>query len=285
MAQMRAAFRGGCPPRLLYATKQMTGGPKINRSIHSHHDCTELLYVYRGEGTYIADGYSYEIQPGDLLLYNQGDLHEVTSLTSHEIGTYCFGMTGLCLTNYPDGHMSDASAGFVRPAGGQAMEIEALCKLIYEKVGRGTPEMQEVVQYLLPALVLLAVNLPADERSRNQSTDVVLANRIRQYIGTHFREPLTLEEIGEALHVSPYYAGHVFKEITGVSPIQYVIRCRIGAAQNLLIASDYSATQIAAMVGYTSVNHFNSIFTKMVGLPPIRYRKQYLETMQGKRTQ
>ena len=46
-----------------------------------------------------------------------------------------------------------------------------------------------------------------------------------------------------------------------------------------------SATQIAAIVGYANVNHFNAIFTKLVGLPPIRYRKQYLENMQGRRLQ
>ncbi|MGO5096172.1 helix-turn-helix domain-containing protein [Agathobaculum sp. LCP25S3_E8] len=64
-----------------------------------------------------------------------------------------------------------------------------------------------------------------------------------------------------------------------------MIRCRIGEAQNLLISTDYSATQIAAIVGYSSVQHFNTIFTKLVGLPPIRYRKQYLQNLQGQRTQ
>lgn len=55
-----------------------------------------------------------------------------------------------------------------------------------------------------------------------------------------------------------------------------MIRCRVGEAQNLLISTDYSATQIAAIVGYTNVNHFNAIFAKLVGLPPIRYRRKYL---------
>ena len=115
--------------------------------------------------------------------------------------------------------------------------------------------------------------------------NLVLANRIRQYIGTHFTEQLTLEDIGEALSMSPYHLAHIFKEITGMSPIHYMIRCRVGEAQNLLISTDYSATQIAAIVGYTNVNHFNAIFAKLVGLPPIRYRRKYLENMQGSRLQ
>lgn len=85
--------------------------------------------------------------------------------------------------------------------------------------------------------------------------------------------------------MSPYHLAHIFKEITGMSPIHYMIRCRVGEAQNLLISTDYSATQIAAIVGYTNINHFNAIFAKLVGLPPIRYRRKYLENMQGSRLQ
>ena len=133
--------------------------------------------------------------------------------------------------------------------------------------------------------MLLAASLPPDARAADQPHNLVLANRIRQYIGTHFTEQLTLEDIGEAMSMSPYHLAHIFKEMTGMSPIHYMIRCRVGEAQNLLISTDYSATQIAAIVGYTNVNHFNAIFAKLVGLPPIRYRRKYLENMQGSRLQ
>ena len=60
-----------------------------------HARFTEMLYVYQGAGQYVAGGYSYAIRTGDVLLYNQGDLHEVTSSLHHEIGTYCFGLSNL----------------------------------------------------------------------------------------------------------------------------------------------------------------------------------------------
>ena len=158
-------------------------------------------------------------------------------------------------------------------------------RIDYEHAERRTSYSDEIVAQLLPALVLLSANLPPDARAADQPHNLVLANRIRQYIGTHFTEQLTLEDIGEAMSMSPYHLAHIFKEITGMSPIHYMIRCRVGEAQNLLISTDYSATQIAAIVGYTNVNHFNAIFAKLVGLPPIRYRRKYLENMQGSRLQ
>ena len=129
------------------------------------------------------------------------------------------------------------------------------------------------------------MSFPADDRNEAQTESVMLVNRIGQYIAAHFAEPLTLERMGEELKVSPYHAAHVFKEITGSSPIQYVIRRRMGEAQNLLISTDFSAAQIAAMVGYDSASHFNSIFKRVVGLPPVRFRQWYLVTMRGKRKQ
>ena len=278
-------FENGRPPQLVYATKQVITSSNITRAIHRHEDFTELLLVYQGTGQYVVEGYTYTIQPGDILLYNQGDLHEVTSSSHHEIGTLCFGISGLKFAGMPYGHFCTPETGFVRPAEENFDQFYALSRLLYDCTENKSAYPTDLGQYLLPTLVLLAANQPADSRSREQTRDIILANRIRQYIGTHFTEPLTLESISEALSISPYYISHVFKDIIGMSPIHYMIRCRVGEAQNLLISTDYSATQIAAIVGYTNVNHFNSIFAKLVGLPPIRYRRQYLENMQGRRIQ
>lgn len=278
-------YASGQTPELLYATRQTVASSTVTRAVHRHERFTEMLYVYQGAGQYIAGGYSYPIRTGDILLYNQGDLHEVTSSLHHEIGTFCFGISGLHLRGLPEGHFTRAETGFVRPAVDEIDHIQSLCEMIYEHAERRTGYSDEIVSHLLPALVLLAASLPPDARAADQPHNLVLANRIRQYISTHFTEQLTLEDIGEALSMSPYHLAHIFKDMTGMSPIHYMIRCRIGEAQNLLISTDYSATQIAAIVGYTNVNHFKAIFAKLVGLPPIRYRRSYLENMQGRRLQ
>mgnify|MGYP002224503495 CR=1 FL=1 len=54
----------------------------------------------------------------------------------------------------------------------------------------------------------------------------------------------------------------IFKEETGFSPMQYVTRRRIGEAQNLLINTQLSITEIAANVGYNNSNYFQNVFKK-----------------------
>lgn len=272
-------------PTLLYATLQREEDPKINRVLHSHSHVCELVFVNAGEGYYILNGRSSPIYPGDFLLSNQGDLHEVQSATHREIGTICFGIGNLALKGLPPGCLTQAEDGFIRPSGGSREQMKALCRLLYDQLELGTAQGRTVAQHLFSALLPLALSLPADDRNGAQTGSVILVNRIGQYIAAHYAEPLTLERIGEALKVSPYHAAHVFREITGSSPIQYVIRCRMGEAQNLLISTDFSAAQIAVMVGYDSASHFSSIFKRVVGLPPVQYRQWYLEMMRGKRGQ
>ncbi len=273
------------PPTLLYITPQQANGPKVNRVLHSHDSVCELLFVNAGEGTYLINGINYPIFPGDFLLTNQGDLHEVQSATHREIGTICFGIGDLALRGLPPGCLTLAEDGFVRPVGGKYEQIYNLCQLLYEQMKLGTSQGKAIAHHLFLALLPLALSLPADERKERQTESMVMANRVGQYIAVHYAEPLTLEQIGEALKVSPYHMAHVFKEVTGFSPIQYAIRRRMGEAQNLLISTDFSAAQIAVMVGYDSASHFNSIFKRVVGLPPVRYRQWYLEMMRGKRRQ
>ena len=273
------------PPALLYAALQRATDPKINRVLHSHNNVCELVFVNVGEGCYILNGRSYPIYPGDFLFSNQGDLHEVQSATHREIGTICFGIEGLELKGLPPGCFTEARDGYIRPVGRMYEQIKNLCQLMYNQMELGTAQSRDIAQHLFLALLPLALSFPADDRNEAQTESVMLVNRIGQYIAAHFAEPLTLERMGEELKVSPYHAAHVFKEITGSSPIQYVIRRRMGEAQNLLISTDFSAAQIAAMVGYDSASHFNSIFKRVVGLPPVRFRQWYLVTMRGKRKQ
>ena len=60
------------------------------------------------------------------------------------------------------------------------------------------------------------------------------------------------------------------------SPLQYVLRRRIGEAQTLLITTDLPVTRIAAQVGYDNPSHFNAQFAKAVGMAPRTFRREYV---------
>ncbi|MDM8143830.1 helix-turn-helix transcriptional regulator, partial [Megamonas hypermegale] len=59
------------------------------------------------------------------------------------------------------------------------------------------------------------------------------------------------------------------------SPMQYVIQQRIKEAQNLLLSTDLTITEIAFHCGYNNSNYFQSVFNNIVGMPPGKYRKSW----------
>lgn len=74
---------------------------------------------------------------------------------------------------------------------------------------------------------------------------------------------------------------HLFKEQTGYSPMNYVIRRRIGEAQTLLITTRDPIGEIAGRVGFANPNNFNIQFQKQVGLSLREYRRVYVSDIRS----
>ena len=113
----------------------------------------------------------------------------------------------------------------------------------------------------------------------------VLFQKIQRYLDLHYTDTLSLSEIAQALDCSPSHVSHVFRKSSGTTPMQYVIRRRIGHAQTLLISTSYTVTQIASLVGYDNTNYFSTQFSKVVGMSPTHYRTFYSEEAKGQQDQ
>jgi AraC-like DNA-binding protein len=65
----------------------------------------------------------------------------------------------------------------------------------------------------------------------------------------------------------------MFKEQMGVPPIQYILRVKMEKAQELLVQTEESVSEVARQVGFQDYSHFSKQFKKLVGLAPTEYRK------------
>ena len=151
--------------------------------------------------------------------------------------------------------------------------------MMFRNLAAGEPQAELFCSTLMHALLVAvltvtdSVNIP---KEKPVDEPHILGRRIKEYIDKHYMEPITLHSMGEALHISSYYLSHVFKQMSGYSPVQYLLRRRIGEAQTLLITTDLSITRIAEMVGYDTQSYFNQQFTNNVGMPPNKFRQNYI---------
>ena len=106
----------------------------------------------------------------------------------------------------------------------------------------------------------------------------LLIERANAYIRKNCcRETFSIEELAEHLHISKSYLSKGYKEETGESVWNFVMRVRITKAKELLVSTDATNFAIAKAIGYTSEYHFSRAFSKLVGVSPSVYKKMYLK--------
>ncbi len=144
---------------------------------------------------------------------------------------------------------------------------EEIFNLYYLKKFKAPSELQ---QWLL-GLAYEVIDSIKDQPITNREQ---LVDQIKKYLEQNFAT-VTRETVAAHFYMNPSYLSQLFKQIVGVSFIDYLTEIRVKQAKKLLIASDYKIQLIAEKVGYGSSQHFNKIFEKYVSMSPFDYRKQH----------
>src|SRR5438309_1587588 len=87
------------------------------------------------------------------------------------------------------------------------------------------------------------------------------------------QEPLSLQDMADIAHMSPYHFSRVFHRLIGIPPGEFLTALRLDAAKRLLLTTSLSVTDICFEVGYLSPSSFTTRFTQLVGLPPRQLRQ------------
>ena len=95
------------------------------------------------------------------------------------------------------------------------------------------------------------------------------------YIHAYLDSDLSLNQLATLVQMSPHYFSRLFKETTGFTPHQYVIRCRIERAKELLKRGQLSIAEVAIKVSFVDQSHLHRYFKRKVGITPRSFLQQY----------
>ena len=262
------------PPRLFSVSRTDEKASAHPRVMHAHDDLVEIVLVRGGESRYYVGGTPYDARRGDLFIFNSRVVHDEPSGPDRPVATVSLALGGLQVPGLRENTLIPADASPVcRLSEAQTIRLERLYDVLYDELTAGN---DDGAHHLLMAILTLVQQFRGALAEGSAQDANVFAQRIKDYIDRHFAEECSLQQMADALHVSPYYLAHVCKETTGYSPLQYVLRRRIGEAQTLLITTDLPVTRIAAQVGYDNPSHFNAQFSKAVGMSPRTFRREYV---------
>lgn len=102
--------------------------------------------------------------------------------------------------------------------------------------------------------------------------------KIEDYINTHFREPIRLQELADLVGMTTTSFSRFFRIRTGRTVSDYIIDLRLGHAARQLADSTTSVVEICYSCGFNNVSNFNRIFKKRKGCSPTVFRSNYLKT-------
>lgn len=228
-----------------------------------------MAYVQAGGFTCTCRGRQFELMTGSVLLGRPGDEYLCTH-DQHPGGDECLAFHIVpALVEEIGGGQGPWASGALPPIA----ELVALGELARSAARHGGgPRVDELGMALASKIAALATGrrCPA---LQPRPTDRRRAIESARWIDAHAAEEIDLDALARRAGLSPFHYLRVFSRVLGVSPHQYLVRCRLRNAAHLLADGDRRITDIALDVGFADLSNFVRSFRRAAGVSPRAYRQ------------
>ena len=102
--------------------------------------------------------------------------------------------------------------------------------------------------------------------------------RMLEFINANMDRPLAVSELAAHCGLHPNYFSGQFKKTFGISPCDYLNRCRVERAQTMMFAGGHSMKEIAASLGFADPAYFARLFKRYAGISPSDYQRRVVRT-------
>ncbi len=154
--------------------------------------------------------------------------------------------------------------------------LSAICLTCAELLSAGvsgkSPRVAALTQLFAAHLVEKYTEAAQQPQSYCGGLPIRQLRKVQDYVTENLAEETSIERLAELVELSSSHFSHVFKETTGMTPLQFVTRERITRAQQMIRETSRSLIEIALEVGYTSPSHFAQVFRRVVGVTPTAFR-------------
>lgn len=113
--------------------------------------------------------------------------------------------------------------------------------------------------------------------TKYQMIDDRLVYKIGKYAVIHVDEKLSLDDVSRGVFLNASYISHIFKKITKMSFIDFMMEVKIDRAKVLLRDPEIRINEVAMTLGFNSQEYFTKNFKKKTGYTPSEFHKHLIE--------
>ena len=135
------------------------------------------------------------------------------------------------------------------------------------------PDMNaESVNRIALAFYTLFIELVFSASHTIESKPEITAYKIKSYIESNIDSDISVTTIAKQFYLSETHVIRIFKEKYGITPKQYILKCKIDASKLLLLDTSLQIKEIAMTYHFSDSYHFSHTFKRFMGVSPEKYR-------------
>lgn len=222
----------------------------------------------------------------------------------HHATTHVFEQDSIYIRSLGEAYKADLQNSFdfllfeVSPAALETIAEEAdlqAVSVLNTMTGHSDPVLANLARALIPALenpeqasrlfidqLTAAIgthvvqqygNRTAGSEPRRRKLSRTQENVAKAIILDNLHGNVSISELAKACNLSRGYFIHAFRETTGMTPYQWLLRERIARARMLLLETDAAISEVAISCGFSDQSHFTRVFVNVVGTTPGTWRR------------
>lgn len=248
--------------------------------LHIHGDYFELTIVTDGKGVITTNGVPVEVEKGDIYLSLPCESHEIKSDAVSPLKYDFFAF--LCVEEQKREEFWHIAESYYS-ANSRVIHSERIRNLVSNAIAEVSSAKEysdELLGCIFREIMIYVIRsfskINPEKHSSNVTEAEILCYKLMNYIDTHIYSLKSLKELSDFTDYSYGYLSAVFKRTTGNSLSEYYRERKLEAARLLITENRLKSTEIAEMLGYSSVYAFSKAFRGRFYMSPREYRKNYV---------
>lgn len=239
------------------------------------HDYYVIGFIEDGQRYLSCKNNSYNIESGDLIVFNPHDSHSCEQIDNRTLDYCCINIQVDIMKKVAFEITNKEYTPYFKESVLFRSDIVFLLRDLHYMIMHKEIDFkkEELFFFIMEQLITEYSDTISSTKLQEPNTEIKV---ICDFLTNNYMKNITLNDLSALTGISKYYLLRSFTKQKGISPYSYLEAIRIGKAKNFL-EQGISPIEVALKTGFTDQSHFSNFFKKLIGLTPKQYMNIFID--------